>query len=93
MAAIPSLLGAIVINIDEASIYHSPTYIASLNDYIGESTWDDAVERAPAFGPIKCRDHCWVGPIACSLDVQFREEAELRVEQAVGLDLALFDLL
>jgi hypothetical protein len=85
MATIPSLLGAIIININELRAYSSPTNPPSPSDYIDESTWDSVVERAPAFGPIMHQGHCWVESIDCSFDIRFKGEAELRVEQAVRM--------
>ena len=85
MATIPSLLGAIVVNIDESPKYSHPTELASPNDYIDESTWDGVVERAPASGPITHRGHCWMGSIKCSIDIRMKGEAELRVKQAVRI--------
>lgn len=85
MTTITSILWAIIINIDESPKYSPPTHPASPNDYIDESTWDDAVERAPVFGPIKHRDNCWMGSIKCSFDIQFKGETELRIAKAVRI--------
>jgi hypothetical protein len=83
MATIPSLLGAIMININKSPAYSSPMNPPSPFDYIDESTWDSIVERAPVLGPIKHQGHCWVGAIDCSFDIQFKGVAKLWVEQAV----------
>jgi len=85
MATIPSLLGAIVVSIDESPKYSRPSDSASPNDYIDESTWDSVVERAPAFGPINHRGRCWVGSIKCSIDIQLKDEVQLRVKRAVRI--------
>jgi hypothetical protein len=90
MVRIPSLLGAIVINIDESPVYGTPTRPASPNDYIDESIWDRVVESAPVFGPIEHGGHCWVGSIRCSVDIQFRDEATLRVKQAVRMFICIW---
>lgn len=82
MATIPSLIGSIVVNVDESPVYSIPAP-ASPNDYIDQSTWKDIVEEAPMFGPIKHQGRCWMGSIKCSFDVSFKGEAKLRVKQAV----------
>jgi hypothetical protein len=42
------------------------------------------------FGPIEHGGHCWVGSIRCSVDIQFRDEATLRVKQAVRMFICIW---
>ena len=87
MDGIPTLVGSIIINVDESPAYSPYTTPASPNDHISESQWKEIVKEAPAFGPIHYQDRCWMGSVTCSLDVRLQGEAKLRVEQAVRIDI------
>jgi hypothetical protein len=85
LARNPSTLVAVVISLDEYPRYEPPSRDSSKDDLVNRCLWSDAVKRAPAFGPININGHCWMGPITASFDIQFKNEAGLRISKGVRL--------
>jgi hypothetical protein len=82
MASNPSLLGAILLNVNESPAYGRPP-TPTPNDYIDTDSWDVAVGSAPVFGPIRCGGRRWVGSITCSVDIRVNTELNNREGHAV----------
>jgi hypothetical protein len=85
LARNPSTLVAVVISLDEYPRYESPSRDSSKDDLVNRRLWSDAVKRAPAFGPININGHCWMGQTTASFDIQFKNEAGLRISKGVRL--------
>jgi hypothetical protein len=81
----PTVLAGVVISLDEDPKYGSPKRARSKGDLVDRGLWDQAVDRAPAFGPIHFGDHCWMGSVTSSFDIGFQNEVGLRIENSVGL--------
>jgi hypothetical protein len=84
MASNPSLLGAILLNVNESPVYGRPP-TPTPNDYIDTNSWDVAVGSAPIFGPIRCGGRRWVGSITCSVDVRVNTDLNNREGHAVRI--------
>jgi len=81
----PTVLTGVIIFWMKTAKYGSPKRARSKGDLVDRGLWDQAVDRAPAFGPIHFSNHCWMGSVTSSFDIGFQNEVGLRIENSVGL--------
>ncbi|KIM75538.1 hypothetical protein PILCRDRAFT_13457 [Piloderma croceum F 1598] len=75
----PLMLAAVVISLDESPQFHPPERDSSEDNFVDRNIWFEMVNQAPAFRPINISDHCWMGSITASFNIQFKNETELRI--------------
>jgi hypothetical protein len=81
----PTLLGAVVITVDESPVFSKFTDKASRDDHIPDDFWVAASQNDDTpYGPIEYNGRTWIGSITCSFDISIKGEADLWVQKAVS---------
>lgn len=73
----PSLVAAIIVNLDETPRYERPTSRATTAQTVKLQDWYELTAAHTGAGPIEAMGHLWLGKMTCSLEVWLRDDLDL----------------